>query len=79
MGRPVQASIAPQQEPTPIPAAVAAESTAPDNKNYKSRPELKPDTLTVDPNPLELNRFIAQATNWMKQSWNDQWENKIVT
>ena len=63
MGRPVQASNAPQPEPTPIPAAVAAESTAPDNKNYKSRPELKPNTLTVDFSPLELNRFIAQATN----------------
>ena len=70
--------VPPQPEPAPLPVVVA-QSTAPDNKNYKSRPELKPDTLTAKFNPLELAKFIAQATNWMKQNWNDQWESKIVT
>ena len=69
--------VPPQPEPAPIPEAVA-QSTAPDNKNYKSRPELKPDTLTAKFNPLDLSKFIAQATNWIKQSWNDQWESKIL-
>ena len=68
---------APAHQPRPVAAAGQADP-APANKNYKSRSDLKPECLTAEFNPIELEAYLASVELWMVSSWNDDWINHVV-